>query len=58
MLYEDPTKDVASKDRFHVEVHFSPGVVCSVQKNIPKGPGFRPQARNALSKVRLQFNFD
>ena len=51
MLYEDPTKDPTSEDRFHVELHFSPGVVCCVQKNIPKGPGFRPQARNALAKV-------
>lgn len=51
MLYEDPTKDPTSEDRFHVELHFSPGVVCCVQKNIPKGPGFRPQARNALVKV-------
>ncbi|XP_015794650.1 inositol hexakisphosphate and diphosphoinositol-pentakisphosphate kinase isoform X3 [Tetranychus urticae] len=50
MLYEDPTKDPSSEDRFHIELHFSPGVVCCVQKNIPKGPGFRPQSRNTLSK--------
>lgn len=61
MLYEDPSKDVASEERFHIELHFSPGVVCSVQKNLPVGPGltgfasygFRPHNKNScLSKVR------
>ncbi|XP_074605166.1 inositol hexakisphosphate and diphosphoinositol-pentakisphosphate kinase isoform X2 [Brevipalpus obovatus] len=56
MLYEDPTKDPTSEDRFHVELHFSPGVVCCVQKNIPKGPGFRPQARNTLVKKFTKHN--
>ena len=28
MLYEDPTKDALSEERFQVELHFSPGVVC------------------------------
>ena len=51
MLYEDPTKDAASEERFHVELHFSPGVSCCFQKNLPKGPGFRPQSRNAFVKV-------
>ncbi|XP_077483158.1 inositol hexakisphosphate and diphosphoinositol-pentakisphosphate kinase isoform X32 [Amblyomma americanum] len=46
MLYEDPTKDQHSEERFHVELHFSPGVVCCVQKNLPPGPGFRPQSRS------------
>ncbi|XP_042146437.1 inositol hexakisphosphate and diphosphoinositol-pentakisphosphate kinase isoform X6 [Ixodes scapularis] len=49
MLYEDPTKvidDQFSEERFHVELHFSPGVVCCVQKNLPPGPGFRPQSRS------------
>jgi hypothetical protein len=32
--------------RFHVELHFSPGVNCCVQKNLPPGPGFRPHSRN------------
>lgn len=61
MLYEDPSKDAASEQRFHVELHFSPGVVCSVQKNLPIGPGltgfasfgFRPHKKDScLSKVR------
>ncbi|XP_032581583.1 inositol hexakisphosphate and diphosphoinositol-pentakisphosphate kinase isoform X20 [Drosophila sechellia] len=44
MLYEDPTKDPTSEERFHVELHFSPGVNCCVQKNLPPGPGFRPHS--------------
>ncbi|KAH8285716.1 hypothetical protein KR044_003142, partial [Drosophila immigrans] len=44
MLYEDPTKDPSSEERFHVELHFSPGVNCCVQKNLPPGPGFRPHS--------------
>ncbi|XP_074035912.1 inositol hexakisphosphate and diphosphoinositol-pentakisphosphate kinase isoform X13 [Leptinotarsa decemlineata] len=46
MLYEDPTKDPSSEERFHIELHFSPGVNCCVQKNLPPGPGFRPHSRN------------
>lgn len=30
MLYEDPTKNILSEERFHVELHFSPGVNCCV----------------------------
>jgi hypothetical protein len=51
MLYEDPTKDQLSDERFHVELHFSPGVNCCVQKNLPPGPGFRPlpiQSKNPV----------
>jgi len=51
MLYEDQSKDMTSDDRFHVELHFSPGVVCCLQKNLPKGPGFRPQSRSSGIKV-------
>ena len=46
MLYEDPTKEANSEERFHVELHFSPGVNCCVQKDLPPGPGFRPHSRN------------
>ena len=46
MLYEDPTKETTSDERFHVELHFSPGVNCCVQKDLPPGPGFRPHSRN------------
>ena len=46
MLYEDPTKDPGSEERFHVELHFSPGVNCCVDNDLPPGPGFRPNSRN------------
>ncbi len=36
--------------RFHVELHFSPGVNCCVAKNGPEGPGFRPNRRSDNSK--------
>lgn len=27
MMYEDPSKEVTSDERFHIELHFSPGMV-------------------------------
>ncbi|KAH8374183.1 hypothetical protein KR200_010973, partial [Drosophila serrata] len=55
MLYEDPTKDPTSEERFHVELHFSPGVNCCVQKNLPPGPGFRPHSHgDNASNVSLK----
>ncbi|XP_069191248.1 inositol hexakisphosphate and diphosphoinositol-pentakisphosphate kinase 2 isoform X7 [Procambarus clarkii] len=53
MLYEDPTKDPSSDNRFHVELHFSPGVNCCVHKNLPPGPGFRPKSRNEPEKFHV-----
>ncbi len=46
MLYEDPTKEPSSEQRYHVELHFSPGVNCCVQKNLPPGPGFHTHQGN------------
>ncbi|XP_017029722.1 inositol hexakisphosphate and diphosphoinositol-pentakisphosphate kinase isoform X3 [Drosophila kikkawai] len=51
MLYEDPTKDPTSEERFHVELHFSPGVNCCVQKNLPPGPGFRPHSHGDNASI-------
>ncbi|XP_032089606.1 inositol hexakisphosphate and diphosphoinositol-pentakisphosphate kinase 1 isoform X2 [Thamnophis elegans] len=43
MLYEDNNKDPSSKERFHVELHFSPGVKgCEEEGSAPAGCGFRP----------------
>ncbi|KAG9352313.1 hypothetical protein JZ751_020726 [Albula glossodonta] len=43
MLYEDNNKDPTSEERFHVELHFSPGVKgCEDEENAPMGFGFRP----------------
>ncbi|XP_075677724.1 inositol hexakisphosphate and diphosphoinositol-pentakisphosphate kinase 2 isoform X4 [Dermatophagoides pteronyssinus] len=54
MLYEDQTKNPQSDDRFHVELHFSPGVVCCLnQKNLPKGPGFRTQTGSRSTQTKV-----
>ncbi|XP_037766999.1 inositol hexakisphosphate and diphosphoinositol-pentakisphosphate kinase 1 isoform X1 [Chelonia mydas] len=43
MLYEDNNKDSSSEERFHVELHFSPGVKgCEEDGSAPTGFGFRP----------------
>ncbi|XP_059580947.1 inositol hexakisphosphate and diphosphoinositol-pentakisphosphate kinase 2 isoform X2 [Alligator mississippiensis] len=46
MLYEDPNKEPSSEERFHVELHFSPGAKgCEEDKNLPAGYGYRPASR-------------
>uniref|UniRef100_A0A8C9WD26 Inositol hexakisphosphate and diphosphoinositol-pentakisphosphate kinase n=1 Tax=Scleropages formosus TaxID=113540 RepID=A0A8C9WD26_SCLFO len=53
MLYEDNNKDPSSEERFHVELHFSPGVKgCDDEENAPLGFGFRP----ASSEVESPFS--
>ncbi|XP_021097363.1 inositol hexakisphosphate and diphosphoinositol-pentakisphosphate kinase 1 isoform X11 [Heterocephalus glaber] len=43
MLYEDNTQDPLSEERFHVELHFSPGVKgVEEEGSVPTGCGFRP----------------
>lgn len=59
MLYEDLSKDPHSDDRFHVELHFSPGVACCLQKNLPIGPGFRTQTgRTVHAKVTVDLQWN
>ncbi|KAH9515119.1 hypothetical protein Btru_019268 [Bulinus truncatus] len=45
MMFEDPAKDEKSDDRFHIELHFSPGAYtsCDEMASEPKGMGFRPK---------------
>ncbi|TMS05627.1 Inositol hexakisphosphate and diphosphoinositol-pentakisphosphate kinase 1 [Larimichthys crocea] len=51
MLYEDNDKDPSSEERFHVELHFSPGVKgCEDEENIPLGFGFRPASSENQDK--------
>ncbi|XP_054631234.1 inositol hexakisphosphate and diphosphoinositol-pentakisphosphate kinase 2-like isoform X11 [Dunckerocampus dactyliophorus] len=51
MLYEDNNKDPSSEERFHVELHFSPGVKgCKDEENIPLGFGFRPASSENQDK--------
>uniref|UniRef100_A0A8C5MA39 Inositol hexakisphosphate and diphosphoinositol-pentakisphosphate kinase n=1 Tax=Leptobrachium leishanense TaxID=445787 RepID=A0A8C5MA39_9ANUR len=54
MLYEDPNKDLSSEERFHVELHFSPGAKgCEEDKNLPSGFGYRPASRENESTKKL-----
>uniref|UniRef100_A0A7N4NTK2 Inositol hexakisphosphate and diphosphoinositol-pentakisphosphate kinase n=1 Tax=Sarcophilus harrisii TaxID=9305 RepID=A0A7N4NTK2_SARHA len=54
MLYEDPNKDLSSEERFHVELHFSPGAKgCEEDKNLPSGYGYRPASRENEDKRKL-----
>ncbi|KAK2838540.1 hypothetical protein Q7C36_013354 [Tachysurus vachellii] len=51
MLYEDNNKDPSSEERFHVELHFSPGVKsCRDEENAPLGFGFRPASSENQDK--------
>ncbi|XP_075397453.1 inositol hexakisphosphate and diphosphoinositol-pentakisphosphate kinase 2 isoform X7 [Tenrec ecaudatus] len=58
MLYEDPNKDLSSEERFHVELHFSPGAKgCEEDKNLPSGYGYRPASRENEGK-KCSFKID
>uniref|UniRef100_A0ABM5EYZ8 Inositol hexakisphosphate and diphosphoinositol-pentakisphosphate kinase n=1 Tax=Pogona vitticeps TaxID=103695 RepID=A0ABM5EYZ8_9SAUR len=51
MLYEDNNKEASSEERFHVELHFSPGVKgCEEDGNAPAGGGFRPASAEKEAK--------
>ncbi|XP_043933664.1 inositol hexakisphosphate and diphosphoinositol-pentakisphosphate kinase 2-like isoform X1 [Protopterus annectens] len=59
MLYEDNNKDPSSEDRFHVELHFSPGVKgCEDGDNAPTGFGFRPASSENEDKKTNQGSFE
>ncbi|CBY31927.1 unnamed protein product, partial [Oikopleura dioica] len=46
MLYEDPTKPADSDERYHIELHFSPGAKSHKDDaNFPAGGGFRPVSK-------------
>ncbi|EHB10365.1 Inositol hexakisphosphate and diphosphoinositol-pentakisphosphate kinase 1 [Heterocephalus glaber] len=52
MLYEDNTQDPLSEERFHVELHFSPGVKgVEEEGSVPTGCGFRPASSEVLSET-------
>ncbi|CAI5672165.1 unnamed protein product [Oreochromis niloticus] len=54
MLYEDNNKDISSEERFHVELHFSPGVKgVEEEENAPTGFGFRPASAEVARQVGL-----
>ena len=51
MLYEDPQADHNSDQRFHIELHFSPGVKCHLEE-ARKDPRF-----NAFVKEHKNITF-
>ncbi|XP_071942170.1 inositol hexakisphosphate and diphosphoinositol-pentakisphosphate kinase 2-like isoform X2 [Antedon mediterranea] len=52
MLYEDPKKDPTSEDKFHVELHFSPGAR-GLEDNfdVPESCGYRPSYSRGKANV-------
>ncbi|XP_055489228.1 inositol hexakisphosphate and diphosphoinositol-pentakisphosphate kinase 2 isoform X4 [Leucoraja erinacea] len=59
MLYEDPNKELTSEERFHVELHFSPGAKgCEEDKNLPSGFGYRPASRESDTGSKIFLNID
>lgn len=45
-------KDISSEERFHVELHFSPGVKgVEEEENAPTGFGFRPASAEVARQV-------
>ena len=60
MLYEDPNKPIDSPDRFHIELHFSPGAKSYQEDSYPQGTGFRPASqppsRDVSSKTKWQMS--
>uniref|UniRef100_A0A8C2KCX8 Inositol hexakisphosphate and diphosphoinositol-pentakisphosphate kinase n=1 Tax=Cyprinus carpio TaxID=7962 RepID=A0A8C2KCX8_CYPCA len=57
MLYEDNNKDPSSEERFHVELHFSPGVKgYKDEDNAPMGFGFRPASSEVCAQCAGLFS--
>ncbi len=53
-LYLCREQDPSSEERFHVELHFSPGVKgCEDEENVPLGFGFRPASSEVCECVCL-----
>lgn len=47
-----PLKELTSEERFHVELHFSPGVKgVEEEENAPTGFGFRPASAEVARQV-------
>jgi inositol hexakisphosphate/diphosphoinositol-pentakisphosphate kinase len=56
MLYEDPTKESDSDERFHIELHFSPGAKSHKEDaSFPPGGGFRPSSKPNSRDVSIFF---
>lgn len=48
-------QELSSEERFHVELHFSPGAKgCEEDKNLPSGYGYRPASREVVIRPLFQ----
>ncbi|BFZ04740.1 hypothetical protein BsWGS_07778 [Bradybaena similaris] len=59
MMFEDPAQSEDSDERFHIELHFSPGAYtsCDEMAAEPKGMGFRPKPnRETVSETTTPTN--
>ncbi|CAG2231618.1 PPIP5K [Mytilus edulis] len=54
MMFEDPTKDPSSDERFHIELHFSPGAYTCTDKafSFPFGSGCRTASNNSKKIIK------
>lgn len=51
-------QELSSEERFHVELHFSPGAKgCEEDKNLPAGYGYRPASREVIIALSLEQKF-
>lgn len=54
-IHYSSLKDLSSEERFHVELHFSPGVKgVEEEENAPTGFGFRPASAEVARQVPAQ----
>ncbi|XP_025089827.1 inositol hexakisphosphate and diphosphoinositol-pentakisphosphate kinase 2-like isoform X4 [Pomacea canaliculata] len=52
MLFEDPSKGLNSDERYHMELHFSPGAHTSCDEpSEPRGMGYRPKNNSTSRQV-------
>uniref|UniRef100_A0A915JQ76 Uncharacterized protein n=1 Tax=Romanomermis culicivorax TaxID=13658 RepID=A0A915JQ76_ROMCU len=56
MLYEDTSKDQGSEQRFHVELHFSPGALPCIQTTHVPGLGYRPKSSETGESFALNLS--
>ncbi|CAG5126097.1 unnamed protein product, partial [Candidula unifasciata] len=60
MMFEDPAQNEDSDDRFHIELHFSPGAYtsCDEMAAEPKGMGFRPKPNREANSAATPTNIN
>ncbi|KAL3885371.1 hypothetical protein ACJMK2_025442, partial [Sinanodonta woodiana] len=56
MMFEDPSKDLSSPERFHIELHFSPGAYTASDKDVVQfqGSGYRTKGKSNVASNTSQ----